>query len=105
MLLNTVRQGRRWLVALALGFGLGAAGGVLPACHSDAADCSSVCSRYRDCVDPNFDVGACESKCASKAGKDRDFDDRLTHCESCTQGRTCSETVASCIPACVGVVQ
>jgi hypothetical protein len=56
-------------------------------------------------VDQNFDVGACESKCTSKAGKDRDFDDRLSHCESCTQGRTCSETVANCIPACVGVVQ
>ena len=91
--MNMIRQ-RRWLV-LALGFGVGLAGGALSACHSDAADCSSVCNRYRDCVDQGFDVGACESKCTSNAGKNRDFDDRLTHCEACTQDRTCSETVIS----------
>jgi hypothetical protein len=100
MLLNTIRQSRRWLMLLALGL----AGGAISACHSDAVDCSSVCNRYRDCVDQGYDVGACESKCTSNAGKNRDFDDRLTHCQSCTEGRTCSETVASCIPACVGVV-
>ena len=86
------------------GFGLGMAGGLLQACHSDAADCGSVCHRYRECVDANYDVGACETRCRDRAGKDRDYDDRLTHCQSCTEGRTCSETVSSCIPACVGIV-
>jgi hypothetical protein len=103
MLLNAIRQGRRGLLLLALG--LGATAGMLTACHTDAADCGSVCHTYRECVDQNFDVNACESKCADKAGKDRDFDDRLTHCQSCTEGRSCSETVTNCIPACVGVVQ
>jgi len=104
MLLNGIRQARRWVVALALGFGLGVAGGALPACHTDAADCSSVCNRYRDCVDQKYDTGTCESRCRDNAGKNRDFDDRLTHCEWCTQGRTCSETISNCIAACVGVV-
>jgi hypothetical protein len=104
MLLNKIRQARRWLTLLALGFGVGVTAGMLPACHTDAVDCGAVCSRYRDCVDQNYDVGACQSRCEGKAGKDRDFDDALTHCESCTEGRTCSETVGNCIPACVGVV-
>lgn len=104
MLLNTIRQGRRWLVLLALGLGVGTSAALFAACHTDAADCGTVCARWRECVDPNFDVAGCQSKCEGKAGKDRDFDDRLTHCESCTEGRTCSETAANCIPSCVGVV-
>ena len=106
MLLNIIRQPAgapfllRFLGALAFGF----AAGALPACHSIASDCTSVCTRYRDCVDSKYDVAGCESRCESKAGQDRDFDDRLTHCQSCSEGRTCSEVVANCIPACVGVV-
>jgi hypothetical protein len=104
MLLNSIRQRGRWLVLLALGLGLGGAVGAVSACHTDAADCSSVCNRYRECVDQNFDVSDCESRCVNKAGKDRDFDDRLTHCQSCTEGRTCSETVSNCVAPCAVLV-
>ena len=102
--MNYIRQGRRVLLSLVLGLGLGLAAGVLPACDSNASDCNTVCSRYRDCVDSKYDVSACQTRCQDQAGKNRDFDDRLTHCRSCSEGRTCSETVASCIPACVGIV-
>jgi hypothetical protein len=103
MLLNNVRQARKAAAALVLGLALGLGAGV-PACDSQSADCASVCGRYRDCVDAKYDAAACETRCRDKAGHDRDFDDRLTHCRSCSDGRSCSETVASCIPACVGIV-
>jgi hypothetical protein len=103
MLLNRIRH-TRVLVSLLLGLGAGIAAGAISACDSTSSNCSDVCGRYHECVDSNYDVAACETKCGDKAGKDRDFDDRLTHCRACSDGRACSEIVANCIPACAGVV-
>jgi hypothetical protein len=104
MLLNTIRQGRGPLLSLLLGVALGLGLGALQACDSNASDCSAVCHRYRECVSSNYDLGACQTRCQDQAGKNRDFDDRLAHCRSCSEDRSCSEIVASCIPACVGIV-
>jgi hypothetical protein len=80
------------------------AGGLVPGCSDDASDCHWVCTRFKDCVNAQYDSNACETRCRDKAGKDRDFDDQLEHCASCAHGRSCSETVASCFGACLLVV-
>jgi hypothetical protein len=80
------------------------AAGALPGCSDDASDCRWVCTRFKDCVNASYDTDACETRCRSSAGKDRDFDDQLEHCSSCSKGRSCSETVASCFGACLRIV-
>jgi hypothetical protein len=36
-------------------------------------DCQSVCQRYHDCYDANYDVGACRDGCRSRSSNDPSF--------------------------------
>jgi hypothetical protein len=76
----------------------------LQSCKDDAADCQSVCTRWKDCAQSSYDAAACQTKCEDRAGKDRDFDAQLNHCAECIEARSCSETAANCIASCVGIV-
>jgi hypothetical protein len=68
-----------------------------------ALDCNSICSRYKDCWDTNYNVGDCRSRCRDKAASDNDFERKVDVCAACIEDRSCSGTFV-CTADCVGVV-
>jgi len=77
----------------------------VPACQTvdEAFDCRSICQRYADCVDSNYDVSTCASDCRDQADESEAFSDKADACEACIDERACSETFP-CIDECIGVV-
>lgn len=69
----------------------------------NSIDCSRICDKYQDCIDPNYDVSACDSRCEEN-GDSEDFTDRIDACESCIDDKTCGESAFSCANECVGIV-
>ncbi len=65
-------------------------------------DCMDICNRYADCIDEDYDVGACEDRCT-----DKDYnndDNRVDACETCLDDMSCTESVFACTDDCVGIV-
>jgi hypothetical protein len=67
-------------------------------------DCQSVCSRYKDCVDSKYDVGACRSRCKDKSEQDQDYRRKADQCEACIKERSCGEATFKCAPECASIV-
>ena len=55
-----------------------------------AFDCQSVCSRYRDCYDPNYNVGQCRESCRARAANDPNVKGAADTCEACIGGMSFS---------------
>jgi hypothetical protein len=92
---------RYWLpMAFATSFAVGFA-----SCDKaeQALDCNSICSRYQDCWDQNYNVGNCRNGCRDKAGADAAFERKVDMCASCIEDRSCSGTFV-CAVECAGVV-
>lgn len=68
-----------------------------------AFDCQSICERYADCFDADYDVGTCADRCEDNAERDADFDEHADDCESCIDDRSCGESFA-CADECIGIV-
>ena len=66
-------------------------------------DCAQICSRYSDCFDANYDVGACRNRCESNADNEPGFADKADSCETCLDDRSCSGSFA-CTSECIGIV-
>ncbi|MBI5547651.1 MAG: hypothetical protein HY901_27530 [Deltaproteobacteria bacterium] len=77
-----------------------------PACGSiDAAvDCHSICSRYSDCYDADYDVGACESRCRDHSSDDADYRHLADQCNACISDRACPAASFNCATECLSVV-
>ncbi len=70
----------------------------------DAAfDCDAICSRYKDCFDSNYDVGACASRCRTKADDDT-YRRQADQCDACIDNRSCTSAVFSCATECASIV-
>jgi hypothetical protein len=67
-------------------------------------DCSSVCNRYKDCFDSNYDVDACKSKCEDDAEDSDKRQDKLDACDDCIDDESCSSATFKCAADCVGIV-
>jgi hypothetical protein len=93
---------KMWLVTIAVALG----GFVAGSCDSiDAAfDCQSVCSRYHDCYDSSYDVGACRDRCRSRAANDPNVKGAADACDSCISGMSCSSATFNCAGSCVNIV-
>lgn len=70
---------------------------------AQAYDCHSVCNTYKDCIDSNYDVGACVDRCENHASDDQAFADQADSCQQCVDDRACSENWP-CLDNCIGVV-
>ena len=94
---------RRLVPALLLAGGLGAG---VAACDSvDAAfDCQAVCSKYRDCIQTDYDVGRCRDNCRQQASNDDSFRHKADVCEACIDGQSCAASTFSCSGDCAGIV-
>ena len=70
----------------------------------ELVDCQKICSRYEECVDDEFDVSECRSKCETNADKDEAFAKKADECESCVDDKSCTGAVFNCGVQCVGIV-
>jgi hypothetical protein len=66
-------------------------------------DCQSVCSRYQDCYDKNYDVSKCRSSCRDNSDRDSNFRQKADSCEKCISDKSCAGTFG-CVTECAGVV-
>jgi hypothetical protein len=64
-----------------------------------AFDCQSVCSKYSDCFDKNYDVSSCRDRCRNKVSRDK-----ADSCESCISDKSCAPAAFSCATECAGIV-
>jgi hypothetical protein len=100
---NQGADGMKKRIALFLaGIGLMVAGGVSISCDTvDAAfDCQAVCSRYRDCYNSSYDVGACRDRCRTQAANDPSVQQAAATCETCIGDKSCLSSTFNCAGSC-----
>jgi hypothetical protein len=93
---------KMWLVTIAVALG----GFVAGSCDTidTAFDCQSVCSRYRDCYNSSYDVGACRDRCRSRAANDPNVKGAADACQSCIDGMSCTGATFNCAGSCSSIV-
>jgi hypothetical protein len=98
---GAVTMKKAWLIPLGLFLALGC----------DAADeieaeidCQSVCDRYAECLDSDYDVSACQSSCEDSVDTGDLSQSDLDDCENCIEDRSCANATFACATECVGIV-
>jgi hypothetical protein len=78
---------------------------VAPSCEKadEAFDCGSICSRYKDCSDADYDATACADRCRDSAAADESFSDQADMCETCIDDKSCTGSFA-CAAECANIV-
>jgi hypothetical protein len=71
---------------------------------SNKIDCRSVCKRYSDCFDSDYDVDGCEDKCENGADSSEARESKLERCDDCLDGSSCTGAAFKCADECVGIV-
>jgi hypothetical protein len=69
-----------------------------------AFDCQAACSRYSDCYDPDYNVGACRDRCRTAAKNDPDIKRAADECEACIGDRSCLSATFSCATSCGAIL-
>ena len=69
-----------------------------------AYDCNQICNKYKDCVNANYDVDACTSRCRDNTANSESFEDKADECQACVDDRSCASAVFGCGAECVGIV-
>ena len=67
-------------------------------------DCQQICTKYRDCANANYDVGACADQCRENAAASKAFEDKADDCQACIDDRSCVGAVFNCADECIGIV-
>ena len=93
----------RSLIAISMAFAL------TVGCSADdeieeELDCGSICERYADCIDTDYDVSECQDRCEDNADADPDFADDVDACENCLDDRSCTNATFACATECVAIV-
>ena len=64
-------------------------------------DCQSVCNRYHDCYNADYDVDACRDRCESDASNSDDKQNKLDACHDCIGDQnSCVSDIANCVQSC-----
>lgn len=71
---------------------------------TNTVECSSVCNRYSDCFDADFDVEGCTDRCDNEADASENREERLESCNACIDDRSCTSATFTCADECAGVV-
>ncbi len=66
--------------------------------------CQDICQTFENCVDPNYDVAACRSRCLDGTGQDSLLNERLGDCDDCLDDSFCGDGVYPCSGVCAGFV-
>lgn len=69
----------------------------------NAADCNTICNRYRACIDGDQPLVACVERCEDRSDDDDRFMERVDACESCLGGDGC-DIAGKCERQCATVV-
>src|SRR5216117_963120 len=93
--LNTIFAGLAVLVAIAAFNGCDTA--------DEVFDCQQVCSRYKDCYEPGYDVASCRSRCRTRSESDSSVRSAADQCEACIGDKSCLSATFSC-PICLNIV-
>jgi hypothetical protein len=95
----------RILRALSL-LALSATAPILGGCGAaeTAFDCEQVCTRYRDCYSPNYDVGACRDRCRTNAANDPTVMSDAAKCDDCIGDKSCLSATFNCATECGAIV-
>jgi len=95
----------RSVVVLLSGLVLGGASGCAVAQRIDSAiDCNGICERYAACIDKQYDVSACASRCRAAASRETDYRRKADMCNACITERSCVSATFSCATECASVV-
>jgi len=70
----------------------------------NVVSCAEVCDKYKSCINSDYDVASCTSKCEDKANDNADRQQQLDSCDSCIQDRSCSGAVFNCTTECATVI-
>lgn len=97
--LRTALRFAAGLLTMTAGFALGGCGAI-----DNVFDCNAVCTRYRDCVDTTYDVGACRSRCDTKGNASAAGRSEVNRCEACLNGMSCVGSAFQCGVQCSGIV-
>ena len=90
---------------MAVGLALGAVG-----CSStvdevtNKIDCHTVCKRYADCFNSDYDVDGCTDRCENNADSSDARQNKLQACDNCIDDKSCSGAAFNCTDECVGIV-
>jgi hypothetical protein len=97
---------RTWmfLTTSAFLFTIGAAAGAGCDAVDNAFDCQAVCSRYQECFDGDYDVGACRSRCRDRSANDESVRQAADTCEACIDDMSCVSATFNCGGACANIV-
>lgn len=71
---------------------------------NNSIDCNTVCQRYADCFNADYDVDGCSDKCENRAGSDEDLQRQLRSCDACIDDRSCTSATFACADDCAGIV-
>lgn len=71
---------------------------------TNSIDCDTVCQRYADCFNGDYDVEGCTDRCENRAGTDDDRQRQLRQCDACIDDRSCTSATFACAGDCVGIV-
>jgi hypothetical protein len=92
---------KAWLIPVGLFLALGC----------DAADeieaeidCRSVCDRYSECFDADYDVSACQNECENSIDNWSLSQGDLDECDGCIGDRSCADATFSCTTECLSIV-
>ena len=69
----------------------------------EAANCNSVCDRYRDCFDSNYDTETCYDHCQMVVDGSGD-PHAADNCEACIDDMSCAGGVFNCSTECGALV-
>ena len=69
-----------------------------------AYDCNAICNKYKDCVNANYDAGACADRCRDNTAASESFEDKADECQACVDDRSCAGAVFGCGSECIGIV-
>jgi len=68
-----------------------------------SSDCSSICNKYKDCIDSDYDVDACKDDCTDM--KSNDETAKIDDCQDCLKGEnSCVDKAFKCTSECAGIV-
>jgi hypothetical protein len=67
-------------------------------------DCHSICDRYSECFDADYDVSACQDSCEDSVDADPSYMDKVDACENCIDDRSCTNATFACATECAGIV-
>jgi hypothetical protein len=67
-------------------------------------DCRSICQRYSDCFDDDYDVSACQDRCEDDIDQGELEQSDVDECDNCIDEASCAGDALSCATQCVGIV-